>query len=229
MLGAMARWMWVLAMVTGCSVPTAVGDLEGNALVGASGSGSSESGQSGEVDPTTGGVDPTNTGSSSGDQASSSTGAETRPAPTMVAFAMRRGDIPPDDEDPSATTIGSGDSTDTDGGLDDDDLLVFIGFSGQTCEDPSTDTRCGIWEVKFALSVEQQVAGTYAWDEVNLGFWENGPDRGGGDCFGGGGTLESSVVVESIDGEGLQIRFEGETFGPEAVEIDGFSTPVTRC
>ncbi len=89
----MARWMWVLTWLTGCSVPTAVGNIPADLQAGASGSASGESSDSGELSPIT-------SSTTEGEvEDASSTGVPGRPAPTMTAFAIRRGDVPKPDGD----------------------------------------------------------------------------------------------------------------------------------
>ena len=142
--------------------------------------------------------------------------------PQMTAFAVRWGDVPEDDDE-SNSGVGSG------SGPDPDALLVRVGFTTSRCEEPFV-SGCGIWSIGFTLEPDQQVVGTFDGADVNAGFSEAGPGSSPDECSFGGGTFETTVVIESIDDTGVQVRFENvdALFDP-GIELEGFSTFAPRC
>ncbi len=224
MLRAVTRWALVLVVLAGCSVPTAVGELQ-SAVGDGQTSGTTTAATDG-VDPGSTTDDGESTTLATSGPASSSSGGSTGEAitPEMTAFVMRWGDVPELDTD-SNSEVGTG------GGLDPDALLVTVGFTAGRCGDPFA-VACGMWDVSFVLDLDQQVPGTYDWSEVNAGFSEAGEGPNPDNCDGyGGGTFDATIVIESIDDTGIQVRFENvdtPVFEPD-VDLEGFSTFASRC
>lgn len=209
--------LWVL--LVGCAVPTKVGDLpaeQGDGATDGAAPGTSSSGADGALTTTT----TSSSTASSGSEGSTGSAV----APEMVSFAVRWGDIP---DDPGDEPTASGDAGD--GDRVPDDLLVVVGLSAKTCNDPFGDV-CDTWAVSFVLTTDQQVPGTYTGDAVNLGFFENGSSDGAGGCAPfGGGTLEADVIIESIDDSGISLRFEAVDNPLGDVDLEGAAFSVSRC
>ena len=116
-------------------------------------------------------------------------------------IAMLHGELPDIDEGGGDTGAGSG--SDGDSAFPDDALLVVLDNDGSaTCEDPWATSDCGgNWSISFTLLPEQMEPGTYALLDVNGGFSFADEPHPEGDCPFGGGTLEGTLVIESIDDE----------------------------
>ncbi len=114
------------------------------------------------------------------------------------AFAIHWGDVP--DIDVGETDTGG--SGGGDGGPgpfgDPESIFVSIGNGNDSCANPWGDWTCGQWSVGFTLPADV-VPGSYALAELNGSQSATGPDEGGGECWGGGGSLEGTLVIESID------------------------------
>lgn len=224
MLGRMRRvavGLWAVCAI-GCPVRTPIGELQSD--VGATGSGSVGSGSTTEVEPGTSTTELGTTALTDSSDASTTDGAV---APEMTAFAIRWGNIPEDDDgdtDTAMSEVGTGPSQDPDA------LLVVVGFTTARCEDVFHIEPCSTWNASFTLAPDQQMAGTFDGSTINATFSEIGPGDDPNDCAGfGGGTLETTVVVESIDESGLQIRFEAVDGFLQAFDLEGFSTFAPRC
>jgi len=114
------------------------------------------------------------------------------------AFAIHWGDVPEIDVG-ETDTGGSGGGDDGPGPFGDpESIFVSIGNGNDSCEDPWADWTCGQWSVGFTLPADV-VPGSYALADLNGSQSATGPDEGGGDCWGGGGSLEGTLVIESID------------------------------
>ena len=221
MLESVSRFALLVSLVAlGCSVPTPVGELQ---QAGASVEGTSS------ADEPTGGAQSSTSAASVGSSstAAASSSGDGAIAPEMTAFAIRRGDLP--GNDPGATgTNGSGVGTGSDG--DPDDLLVTIGFTTASCEDPNAADPCQTWTATLVLTPAQQVTGTYTDSEFSGFVSEQGPAEDNGDCPGSGGTLIGfTVIIESIDETGLELVFEGNGIGPSALDLNGMSFSIPRC
>ena len=225
MLRTMTRFAPLLAFaLVGCSVPTSVGELQSSVQEG-DGAGST-SAMAGDPSTTDDGLPSATTlpdedaSSGSGD----STGTEV--VPEMGGFVIRWGDIPDDEDETDTvnTSVGSGNEWDPDA------ILVQVGVSVAGCEDVNPIEPCNTWHASFTLEPDQQVTGTFDGSQVNATFSEVGPpDEFDGCAPFGGGTLEATIVIESIDDTGLQIRFENVENPILDVDLEGFETFVPRC
>jgi hypothetical protein len=113
------------------------------------------------------------------------------------AFAIHWGDVPEVDVGES----DSGGSGGGDGGndIDPESILVVIGNGADGCGDPWGGGGCGQWGISFTLPADI-VPGSYPlFPDLNGMQSATGPDRGGGDCWGGGGSLEGTLVIDAID------------------------------
>ncbi|XXX80251.1 hypothetical protein WMF30_15905 [Sorangium sp. So ce134] len=120
------------------------------------------------------------------------------------AIALLRRQLP----DPTGTGGGSSAAS---GGpvLDPDDLFVRIGNRELSCADPYGDFACGTWEVSIGIPPALQVPGVLNLDAPELISYQSfaGPDRGGGDCYGGGGSfIEGTIEIVSIDAAQVVVR-----------------------
>ncbi|MCR9159107.1 MAG: hypothetical protein ACE37F_09705 [Nannocystaceae bacterium] len=218
----MTRFAPVLAVaLVGCSVPTSVGELQ-SAAVEPTDAGSTTAPADAS---STSDANATSTTLPEDDTSSSSESTGSELVPQMGGFAIRWGDIPEGgDTDTSNSSVGSGSEWDPDA------LLVQVGVSVASCDDVSPIEPCSTWQASFTLEPDQQVAGTYDGSEINATFSEIGPGPNPDRCGGfGGGTLETTVVIESIDDGGVQLRFENVQTSILDVELEGFETFVPRC
>lgn len=217
----MTRFAPLLALLlAGCSVPTSVGELQSSVQGGGSSTGNG-------VDPSTGEDDPVAT--TADEDAASSSGSSTGSdalVPEMGAFVIRWGDIPEDEDDTDTVNTGVGTGSE----WDPDAILVQVGLSVSSCEDVFASDPCGTWHVSFTLEPDQQVEGSFDGSEINATYSEIGPGDDPNDCMGyGGGSFDATVIVESIDDSGLQIRFENVSFPILDVDLEGFEAFVPRC
>lgn len=205
------RLLLVLSGALGCGIPVKVGTLD-------------------DAGGTTGAT--LETGTDTGEVLESST---TQDSDTGVIerreYAIRHGDLPDvgtGSEDGGSSASGS----DTGDGIDPDTLHVSITTGESTCEDPYGNIPCGDrWEVSIALPPELQTAGAAgSLDEVNGFFYETLELGGGGpdDCGQGGGTLEGSFEITSIDDSEVRGRLFDLGHGSDVIptEIE-FAAP--RC
>jgi hypothetical protein len=116
-------------------------------------------------------------------------------------IALLHGELPDVDVGGDDTGVGSG--SDGDSGFPDDALLVILDNDGSaTCGDPWAASDCGgNWSISFTLLPEQMEAGTYPLFDLNGGFSYSGEPYPEGDCPFGGGSLDGTLVIESIDDE----------------------------
>jgi hypothetical protein len=152
-------------------------------------------GGSGGAPGTTGG-----TGGSAGGGSGGSTGV---PDPAS-AIVIRYGDIPP-----SPGSSGTGTSTTGGTPIDPDTPYVFISTPGPTCQDPMATQACGAWRVGIGIPRALFVPGTLQLNDSRLISYmsSRGPDRGGGDCSGGGGSFfEGTLEIVDIGATTVNIR-----------------------
>ncbi|XXX80250.1 hypothetical protein WMF30_15900 [Sorangium sp. So ce134] len=127
------------------------------------------------------------------------------PAPVAArAIALFRSQLP-------EVSGGSGSSSTASGGpaLDPDDLFIKIGNRELSCADPYGDYSCGTWTVSIGIPPALQVPGVINLDAPELISYQSftGPDRGGGDCYGGGGSfIEGTIEIVSIDAARVVVR-----------------------
>jgi len=226
MLDPVSRFALLLSsgVFVGCSVPTPVGELQ-QAAAG-SGATSTTDGSSGAPLPSSSSAASTPTGSSTAPTGGSSSGDAI--VAEMTSFAIRRGDIPNEDPTDTVDTIGSGVDTGSEG--DPDDLIITIGITAGSCEEPNALDPCQTWTVTLVLSPAQQATGTYTDGEIDGFYGEQGAAEPDGSCPGTGGTLFGfTVIIESIDDSGVELVFEGDGIGPSNADLTGMSFSVPRC
>ena len=185
------------------------------------GSASSSAG-TGEDDTDTDGEDPGTSAGTDGDTDSDTSGGEG----DADGIAILHGELP--DIDVGGEDTGAGSGTDGDSLFPDDALLVIIDNDGSaTCGDPWGASECGgNWSISFTLLAEQQVPGSYELFELNGFSSFMDVPYPEGDCAGGGGTLDGTLVIESID-EGTVV---GHIENAEAWDFDAnVSFAVPRC
>ncbi len=70
------------------------------------------------------------------------------------------------------------------------DLTITFGSQKPLCEAPFESGGCGNWKVAFGLPPELLKPGVLELADARLNSYSSfsGPDRGGGDCYGGGGA-----------------------------------------
>lgn len=222
----------ILLGAAGCALPTTIGMVpsdessssaedQGTTSLGTTTGDSASMTASSSTDPTS-----SSSTSSSTSVASNTGSSSSSDGPREVtAFAIRFGDIPESGSTGGTTfnsEVGSGD------GPDDDALLVKVTTSFDSCEEPSATDPCNSWAVSFVLAPDQQTPGTYdLLDDVNALGVESGADDTSGMCSFGGGTLEGTVVIESISADEVVGRFEtAETL----LDVDvNFSFVAPRC
>jgi hypothetical protein len=154
-------------------------------------------GGSGGGPGTTGG-----TGGSAGGGSGGSTGVSVPPS----AIVIRYGDIPP-------SNPGGGTSVTTGGPMIDPDTpYVFVGTSGSTCQDPMASLACGTWRVAIGIPRALFQPGVLSLNDSRLisVMSSRGPDRGGGDCSGGGGSFfDGTLEIVDIGATIVDIRLAG--------------------
>lgn len=141
--------------------------------------------------------------------------ADPLPPPGEVhAFAIHWGDVPElhfgeSDSGGSGGEHGPGPLEDP------ESILVVIGNTAASCENPWASSGCGSWTISFTLPADV-VPGNYALVDLN-GFQSvSGTADGGDECWGGGGSLEGTLVLEAIDDTSIVAHIEDSV----AFEID---------
>lgn len=168
-----------VALLVGCAIPVDVGPLDGSST--------------GDIDGTTT-SEPLESSSSIGVE-SSSTG-DTDDIVERRDLAFRYGDLPPVGGE--TTDGGSGVGTTGGSDIDPDAILIDIGTSESTCDDPYGALPCGNrWDLSFVLPPELQLVGAQGGLEDNFGGYSVSLD--GTDCGGGGGTLVGMFEITGLD------------------------------
>ncbi len=143
-------------------------------------------------------------GTSVGSGATSGDGCEGDECPVeppvpqpMHAYFMRFGDLP--DIDVGSTDTGGSGAGDGGSDIDPDALHVIISTGADDCDDPYAALACGAWRVSFTLPADA-AAGTFElFPDLNGTQTATGPLDENDECYWGGGTLEGSLVIESLD------------------------------
>ena len=192
-------WPWIGLVTLGCAVPTKIGELEGTDTVT---DGDSEASTTDTVESTTDASTTTEEGTGSSGAEDSDTDT-VGPGPQM-SFAILFGDLP---DDPGTGSGGS--STTSGGGMPDDTLLVEITTGPASCADVSAPLPCGgAWNISFSLPADLQIPGTYDLVDLNGLQFINLDADATGECGGGGGSLEGTVIIDSIDDTQVVGRIE---------------------
>ncbi len=137
----------------------------------------------------------TGTGGSGG-----STGIGGGPASAIV---IRYGDIPVSNP-PSGTSSTTGGTP-----IDPDTPYLFVGNGPPTCSDPSAGPPCGFWRVTVGIPRALFQPGVLSLSDSRLISVHSvrGPDRGGGDCFGGGGSfIDGTLELSNITSSSASVR-----------------------
>jgi hypothetical protein len=190
------------------------------------GGGSDTSGSSAGGSSTTGGCSNTGGGGAGGlegdggfdgdasgsiDAAKPGTGDATAPAGS-TGIVLRYADLPPIGTG-STGTSGSVGSTSTGGPqIDPDTQYVFLGDAPVACRDPYASGACGHWRVTLGIPPALFKPGVLqlGCGDVLSSFSVTGPDRGGGDCYGGGGSFnQGTVEIVSITSQTVIVRLSG--------------------
>jgi hypothetical protein len=134
------------------------------------------------------------------DDDSCATTGDDPPPPTgeQHAYAIHWGDVPPIDVGESGTGGSGGDPGGPGPFGDAESIFVSIGIGNDSCANPWGDGGCGQWSVSFTLPADV-VPGSYPLVELNGSQFATGPDEGAGECWGGGGSLDGTLVIGSID------------------------------
>ncbi len=123
-------------------------------------------------------------------------------------IAMLHGEIPdidPGESGDSGDSGGSGGSG-GDGGIPEDAVLVVLSNDGAaTCEEPWAGSECGgNWTISFTLMPDMLQPGSYnLFEEANGGFSYGFEPHPEGDCAWGGGSLDGTLVIESVDDDAV--------------------------
>jgi hypothetical protein len=133
-----------------------------------------------------------------------------RVAPPGSAMLLRYGDFPPI----GTTTTGTSGSTGvtTGSGPDPNTQYLVFGDAPVSCGMPYGPGTCGHWRVLIGIPPNDFKVGLISLDcaNVNSFFSATGPDRGGGDCSGGGGSFNHGWLdIIKIDADGADVRLSG--------------------
>jgi hypothetical protein len=84
--------------------------------------------------------------------------------------------------------------------MDPDTLWLTISTGPDDCADPWAALQCGQWSVTVTLPPGTE-AGTYAlFEELNATQTATGPADEFGECWWGGGSLEGTLVLDTVAG-----------------------------
>lgn len=198
-------------LAAACANPTTIGELPPLAASGsstASGPTTTQSVSSGPTPTSTGAA--TTVGPISTDPASTSTGI-IGPGPQM-SFAILFGEIPEPGTTGMSDVAGSGD------GPADDAMLVKITTGMASCDEPFGGLQCGgAWWVDFTLPVDLQTPGTYnLFPDLNASTGFTLEDNGDGECGGGFGSLDGTLVLDVVNAE----LIAGRIMDTDAIDFD---------
>jgi hypothetical protein len=145
------------------------------------------------------------------------------PPPNSTGIVIRNGDIPRPDSSSgtgsTGTTTGQGGSGP---GTDPDTKFVILGNAPLTCDDPYRYGVCDRWRVSIGIPPALFKPGVLDLDRTDIVSYHSiaGPDRGGGDCyFGGGSFSDGTIEIVSISPTDVVVRLK-DTFLFE-VDADG--------
>jgi hypothetical protein len=127
----------------------------------------------------------------------------------MNGFVLRYGDFPPFDPTTGTSgTSGTSVATTTGGaGIDPDTQYITLGTEPTSCMHPYITGKCGFWQVSIAIPPSMFKPNTYSLSCLNAYFSAQGPDRGGGDCSGGGGSFfDGTIEILSVDATHVVFR-----------------------
>jgi len=212
---------------TGFSTTTSSGSTTGGGASGQSTTGFGSTTGS-DIDGTTGFGSTTTFGSTTGRCGNASSGGSggappSGPAPGAKAMALQRKQIPPLPPSPSgsSSTSGSGGGSE----LDPEQQFLFIGTEPFSCQKPYAVT-CGTWGLTISIAPAAFKPGQM--DLCGIGsFSAEGPDRGGGDCSGGGGSYDQGrLEILGISPDIVRIRLSGTRSSD--LDADG-EYDVVRC
>jgi hypothetical protein len=167
-------------------------------------------------DPT--GQDPTaGTGVGTSHSGSTSHGTDTPPedpqepipcegeavALDAASLAYTWAQVPPKPA-PGDTTAGPDEP-----GLDPDTLLVELSSQAATCGNVNEPLKCGSnWKLSLTIPPAWQAPGIYHLNgpQVIGHILETGPDEGGDMCWGGGGSIDGTLEIISVDDNEIKGR-----------------------
>ncbi len=124
-------------------------------------------------------------------------------------FVLRYGDFPPFVI--QTGTTGTSGTTTTTGGttIDPDTQFITLGTEPSSCTHPHVSGACGYWQVSIAVPPALFKPGviSLACGGLNAYFSVTGPDRGGGDCSGGGGSFyQGTIDILYVDATSVRFR-----------------------
>lgn len=122
-----------------------------------------------------------------------------------ATLAYTYAQLPPWEPEPGDTGFGSGGD---DPGIDPDTLYLRLSNKVATCSDLEGGLGCGAhWELSIRVPPAYQVPGIYhlAGPQVFGTVMETGPDEGG-TCWGGGGTINGTLEIISVDDKEVKAR-----------------------
>jgi hypothetical protein len=141
--------------------------------------------------------------------AADATVADDATAPAGSAgIVLRYADLPPIGTGTSGTSGSTGTTT---GGppIDPNTQYIILGNAPLSCGDPYASGACGKWRVTLAVPPALFKPGVLqlGCGDVFSGFSVTGPDRGGGDCYGGGGSFnQGTLEIVSITSQKVVVR-----------------------
>jgi hypothetical protein len=129
----------------------------------------------------------------------------------------------------SSVSVGVGggcDGSSSSGGptIDPNTLYLMAGSRAPVCSNPFASGGCGSFHISIGLPPALQHKGTIALSPALLGgFFEQGPDEGGGSCwFGGGGSLNAgTLTILKINRNHVTFRLDGTSAMFSNAHADG--------
>ncbi len=132
--------------------------------------------------------------------------------PGSNAIAMLHSEFPPPSGGPGGSSSVGG------AGPDPATLYIAVGKNPQICADPFGYEGCDYWRVSVNLPPALQQVGTILLSDPSVISYASvgGPDEGGGQCYGGGGSIEGTLEITAID----DTHVEGILSGIDTAEFD---------
>lgn len=148
-------------------------------------------------------------GDASASDATRSVADDAMAPPGSAGIVLRYSDLPPIGTGTSGTSGSTGNTATGGPPIDPNTQYIILGNAPLSCNDPYASGACGKWRVTLAVPPALFKPGVLqlGCGDVISAFSITGPDRGGGDCSGGGGSFnQGTLEIVSISSQAVVVR-----------------------